>query len=155
MSGYRQGLLTGNLLDYTQRKYKGHRAIPNFVITDLAKNEYACAHCKKNTKLRKFNWQVKAWNLLCFICYLRAPQERAKNFCISSPLSNTNALNNALLYSSQKRESGAWNSTPLLFSSFISRPAAADSFLQIIEGTWWGNWCLLMTVDMNYIIIPD
>jgi hypothetical protein len=31
MSGYRHGL-TGNLLDYTQRKYKGHRAIPNFVI---------------------------------------------------------------------------------------------------------------------------
>ena len=52
MSGYRQGL-TGNLLDYTQRKYKGHRAIPNFVITDF-ENEYA-AHCKKNTKTRKFN----------------------------------------------------------------------------------------------------
>ena len=52
MSGYRHGL-TGNLLDYTQRKYKGHRAIPNFVITDLHK-EYD-AHCKKNTRIRKFN----------------------------------------------------------------------------------------------------
>ena len=43
MSGYRHGLTGNNLLDYTQRKYKGHRAIPNFVITDLHK-EYD-AHC--------------------------------------------------------------------------------------------------------------
>ena len=32
---------------------KGHRAIPNFVITDLH-NEYD-AHCKKITRIRKFN----------------------------------------------------------------------------------------------------
>lgn len=54
MSGYiyRKGL-TGLLLDYTQRKYKGHRAIPNFVITDLQK-EYD-DHCQKRIKIRKFN----------------------------------------------------------------------------------------------------
>ena len=52
MSGYRHGL-TGNLLDYTQKKYKGHRTIPNFVITDL-QNEYD-TYCKKNMKSRKFN----------------------------------------------------------------------------------------------------
>ena len=52
MSGYRKGL-TGLLLDYTQRKYKGHRAIPNFVISDLQK-EYD-EHCQKRIKIRKFN----------------------------------------------------------------------------------------------------
>ena len=52
MSGYRQGLV-GSLLDYTQRKYKGHRMIPAFVIADLEK-EYE-VNCKKEEKTRKFN----------------------------------------------------------------------------------------------------
>jgi hypothetical protein len=52
MSGYRKGL-TGLLLDYTQRKYKGHRAIPNFVLTDLER-EYN-EHREKLNKKRKFN----------------------------------------------------------------------------------------------------
>ena len=52
MSGYRQGLV-GSLLDYTQRKYKGHRMIPAFVIADLEK-EYE-ENCKKKEKTRKFN----------------------------------------------------------------------------------------------------
>ena len=51
-SSRRHGLI-GNLLDYTQKKYKGHRTIPNFVITELQK-EYD-AYCKKNMKSRKFN----------------------------------------------------------------------------------------------------
>ena len=52
MSGYRKGL-TGLLLYYTQRKYKGHRAISNFVISDLQR-EYD-EHCQKRIKIRKFN----------------------------------------------------------------------------------------------------
>ena len=52
MSGYRQGLV-GSLLDYTQRKYKGHRTIPAFVITDLEK-EYEDKR-KQKDKPRKFN----------------------------------------------------------------------------------------------------
>ena len=52
MSGYRQGLV-GSLLDYTQRKYKGHRTIPAFVISDLEK-EYE-DNCKRKEKSRKFN----------------------------------------------------------------------------------------------------
>ena len=56
MSGYRQGLV-GSLLDYTQRKYKGHRTIPAFVISDLEK-EYE-DNCKRKEKSRKFNLKVK------------------------------------------------------------------------------------------------
>ena len=52
MCGYRHGLV-GSLLDYTQRKYKGHKTIPAFIISDLEK-EYE-DNCQMKEKYRKFN----------------------------------------------------------------------------------------------------
>ena len=34
MSGYRQGL-DGPLLDYTMRKYSGHRGIPDIILVEV------------------------------------------------------------------------------------------------------------------------